>query len=116
VLDDPDPEGNETVALALTNLVGAGTVGLPSGHEVTIVDDDLGATVLYRRVFYNNSAWDGSDPGANVGDDNAVHPAPSISDPTHPGKELGKEALLPRGDGEFRELHQLRPGHQRDHG
>jgi len=76
---------------------------------VTVTDDDGGShfdtftvtvvggtvQVVGRHVFYNNSAWDGDDPGANAADDDAIHSAPPISDPDHPGLELGKQAMLP---------------------
>ena len=32
------------------------------------------ASVVSRRVFYNNSAFDGNDAAANAGDDNAIAP------------------------------------------
>ncbi len=82
---------------------------------VTIRDDDLGedslsftmlvksGEVVERWVFYNNSYYDGNNPGANANDFNAIHPHTSITGghgphPTgldEPLKELGKDPLLP---------------------
>jgi len=51
----------------------------------------LYATVADRRIFYNNSYFDGFDPAPGVSDDDAIAPDPdSASDPA-----LGKTALLP---------------------
>ena len=42
------------------------------------IDEDPQVTVVYvagvaaRHVFYNNSAWDGNDPTAGIGDDGAI--------------------------------------------
>ena len=66
--------------------------------DVTVTntdDDDTSATVVGRHIFYNNSAWDGNGAGPNANDDNAIAPPPSLIDPGEPGKELGKQALLP---------------------
>ncbi len=46
------------------------------------------ASVADRHIFYNNSAFDGNDVGANANDDNAIAPAAA-------GIGLGKTALLP---------------------
>ncbi|MBL7041137.1 MAG: putative Ig domain-containing protein [Pirellulaceae bacterium] len=80
---------------------------------ITVTDDDLGsdttmflvdvidARVVTRHVFYNNSAWDSNNSGANADDDNAIAPhvsSPDPGDPTFPDslpKELAKRALLP---------------------
>ena len=42
------------------------------------------ATVIARRVFYNNSVFDGYDPAANVSDDGAIAPDKSGLRPGHP--------------------------------
>jgi hypothetical protein len=47
----------------------------------------LHAAVVNRRVFYNDSAFDGNDPAANAADDNAIAP--------------DKQALLPGGAATF---------------
>lgn len=75
---------------------------LPAAFTVTVLD---GAGVVDRRVFYNNSAFDGNDPAAGAGDDGAVAPhtagAAGIFGHGHdealdePAKQLGKDALLP---------------------
>ncbi|MHC4294029.1 MAG: DVUA0089 family protein, partial [Planctomycetota bacterium] len=57
-LDNPPPAGTHTVVL------GSGEI---------IENIDFGGTqVAGRSVFYNNSVWDGYDPGANASDDNAI--------------------------------------------
>jgi len=93
-----DDNGESDVFRASFDAPGTHTVTVSPGQTVENVDFgnySLAAQVVDRHVFYNNSAWDGNDSGANANDDNAIHPAPPISDPTHPGKELGKQALLP---------------------
>ena len=50
-------------------------------------------------AFYNNSAWDGGDGAANAADDDAI-----ASD---------KVVAVARPDRHFRQLHELRQGHQR---
>jgi len=82
---------------------------------VTVRDDDLGEDAISftmfigagelvdRWIFYNNSAYDGNDPAANTGDFSAIAPhtpvvgghGPHPTGRDEPGKELGKEALLP---------------------
>ena len=52
-------------------------------------------TVVGRHVFYNNSLFDGNDPAANIADDYAIAPPPSLYDAGELGKQLGKQALLP---------------------
>ncbi len=44
-------------------------LGGSEGIELLRVRSD---TVVGRRVFYNNSAWDGNDPAANASDDDAI--------------------------------------------
>jgi hypothetical protein len=71
--------------------------GLPRVVSSPILDRlpivDIGAVelqnarVLGRQVFYNNSAFDGNDPAANVADDAAIAP--------------DKQALLPGGTASF---------------
>ncbi|WP_223787874.1 beta strand repeat-containing protein [Marinicella meishanensis] len=46
-LNDPDVENNETVNLALQNLVGTGSIGTQNAHTVTITEDDT-ATVAFQ--------------------------------------------------------------------
>ncbi|MEZ6116392.1 MAG: Ig-like domain-containing protein [Pirellulaceae bacterium] len=59
---------------------------------VTVNVNDLqDASIADRRIFYNNSAFDGNNSTANVADDNAV--APNPTEATSP--ELGKTAYLP---------------------
>ena len=43
-------------------------------HNLTVqvTDNETAAAVVGRLVFYNNSAWDGNDAGANADDDNAI--------------------------------------------
>jgi len=97
VTGDSDVELDESFVVNLTEIDFHGlnvTITDAQGNG-TILDDDCVTEVLERHIFYNNSSWDGNDPGANAADDDAIHPAPPISDPTHPGKELGKQALLP---------------------
>ena len=58
---------------------GAHAVVVTSGQAVTGIDfgnfdGDLPATVVGRRVFYNNSAFDGRNSAANPQDDAAVAP------------------------------------------
>ena len=76
---------------------------LPTGPAVNGEVEDYQLTILShvvgRHVFYNRSAWDGNNAAANAADDNAI-----ASD---------KVALLPGRDGDVRQLHELRPGHQR---
>lgn len=58
-----------------------------------------------RWVFYNNSSFDGYDPGPGVGDDGAIPQPPPVSDPDHfPNIELGKEALLPGRTAQYANL------------
>ncbi len=59
--------------------------GTPSGDPA----------VVGRHILYNNSAFDGYNPGANDGDDHAIAPPPSLYDPAETDKQLGKQALLP---------------------
>jgi len=42
------------------------------GHDVVLTT--IAAEVVDRSVFYNNSAFDGNDPAANVQDDDAIAP------------------------------------------
>ena len=57
--------------------------------------------MVARRVFYNNSAWDGNDAAANTNDDNAIALPLSIRGHGHTPamddltRELGKQPLLP---------------------
>lgn len=44
-------------------------LGGSQGIELLRVRSD---TVVGRKVFYNNSAWDGNDPAANASDDDAI--------------------------------------------
>ncbi len=62
----------------------SGAVGLSNRLRLLAVSPDFGwADVAARRVFYNNSQFDGNDPSANSSDDNAIAP--------------DKTALLPGG-------------------
>ena len=57
------------------------TAVLPHNSVTTFTAAVPAASVVGRRVFYNNSAYDGNDPAANAADDGAVAP--------------DKQALLP---------------------
>ena len=48
-----------------------------------------------RRVFYNNSRFDGNDPAAAVADDGAIAPSPNELLDIGEDAALGKTALLP---------------------
>jgi hypothetical protein len=48
--------------------------GTGLGIELVNVPLDTQPGILGSYVFYNNSAWDGSDPAANANDDNAIAP------------------------------------------
>ena len=117
-LDDPNnpletppvPLGNRSVTLSHTYLA-----DLTYRTEIKVRDDDLGedveqldivvksAEVVDRHIFYNNSYYDGNDPAANTDDFDAIAPHTSVtgghgphpSGFDEPGKELGKDALLP---------------------
>ena len=56
-------------------------------YVIALDGDPVVSHVVGRHVFYNNSVWDGSDPGPNLGDDAAV--------------AEDKTALLPGGTGSF---------------
>ncbi len=49
-IDDPNSEGNETVNLALQNLVGpiSASLGAPTAHTATITDDE--ASVVFQNI------------------------------------------------------------------
>ena len=51
------------------------------GDETAIFSGIVSPEVVARRVFYNNSRWDGNDPAAGSSDDGAIAP--------------GKTAMLP---------------------
>ena len=56
-----DPEGFADVT----------SISLESHRAAILVKSSMG-NVAGRQVFYNNSAWDGNDPAANVADDAAI--------------------------------------------
>ena len=56
-------------------------------YVIALDGDPVVSQVVGRHVFYNNSVWDGSDPGPNLGDDAAI--------------AEDKTALLPGGTGSF---------------
>jgi len=61
-------------------------------------DDVFGAgEIAGRHIFYNNSSFDGNDPGADASDDNAIAPDPSTASEA----SLGKTALLPGQTAKF---------------
>jgi hypothetical protein len=74
---------------AIVNAAAASTtVTLSAAATVTAnFADDIVATVVSAKVFYNNSAWDGNSAAANVSDDTAV--------------ATDKSALLPGGAATF---------------
>lgn len=93
-------------------VLGSHSYAVPGDYRVvvTVTDDDgangtsefiaqvSAAHVVGRYVFYNNSAWDGRDAGANAADDWAIAPNPDeASQPS-----LGKTALLPGEQATFR--------------
>ncbi|HXE51713.1 MAG TPA: hypothetical protein VN541_01815, partial [Tepidisphaeraceae bacterium] len=75
--------GNSISAGALTagNVAGQFTISATSGAVAGIASLTVNSLVAGRYVFYNNSAFDGSDPTADPRDDRAIAP--------------DKQALLP---------------------
>ena len=64
--------------------------------DVLVTGTPTGApAVVGRQIFYNNSVFDGNNPGPGEGDDFAIAPPPSLYDPAETDKQLGKQALLP---------------------
>jgi len=61
-LDDNNVENNETVNLALQNLVGTGSIGTQSSHTATITEDDS-ATVAFQAA---NSATANESTALNI--------------------------------------------------
>ncbi len=65
------------------------------------------SAITGREIFYNNSRYDGhdalrsGDPAANLYDDSAI--------------ATDKDGPFARPHGHFCQLHQLQPGHKRDH-
>jgi hypothetical protein len=79
----PLPSGTYDVAVQVTDL--AGNLGTDATlNELTV---NANATIVGRRIFYNNSAFDGNNASANVADDGAIAP--------------DKTALLPGGTATF---------------
>jgi hypothetical protein len=87
-VDDAIIEGTETATFTLQPNPFY-DVGAPASVELNIRDNDatLGGSVVGRRVFYNQSAFDGNDPAAGASDDAAVAP--------------DKTALMPSQSGTF---------------
>lgn len=59
VLDDTFVEDNETVLLALTNIVGEGTLGAQSSSTITIVNDDARVGFSLATLFVNENVVGG---------------------------------------------------------
>ncbi len=79
IIDTNDPDYQEAFAL----------------QELVVIREAATATVMDRRIFYNNSRFDGNDPAAAVADDGAIAPSPSELLDIGEDAALGKTALLP---------------------
>ncbi|MBN2475473.1 MAG: hypothetical protein JXB62_12755 [Pirellulales bacterium] len=76
-VDDSVPDGDVgyTIVTGAAQSSDAHYSGLnPVDVAVVNLDDDSGAAVVGRYVFYNRSAFDGNNPAANGSDDNAIAP------------------------------------------
>jgi len=91
------PAGTYEVSIA------GGTFAGTDLGQVTIADENVmldgnpqGNGVVGRRLFYNNSVWDGEDPTANQGDDAAIAWDKS---PLLPGETAGPTNYTGHGQG-----------------
>ena len=102
----PQPGMTYDFLIALGGQAGAFTqwqvVGLPDGMALRFdpATGQLSTAVEVSRIslFYNHSAWDDRNAAANAADDHAI------------ARQGGAAA---RRDGDVRQLHELRQGHQR---